>query len=55
MIKITCSEQEKNNIIFALNRSTECPFVGECPVHNGENGYETCENCLADRIEWEVK
>lgn len=50
-MKIICSEKEKKEIVTSLAVSNYCPFgavdVDECDK-------DGCENCVKNRIEWEV-
>lgn len=52
-MKVICTKEEQEALMFALMRSTECPIVlGEkedCPGHTNNI---SCAECMLDKIEW---
>lgn len=56
-MKVSCTKKEKEGMIRAISDSIYCPFVIEgvwgleCPYSRHDN----CEDCLEERIEWEIK
>lgn len=49
MIKITCTNKEKEQLLNSLDYTCECPFNYE----NCENEM-SCEDCAKFNIEWEI-
>ena len=51
-MKITCTEKEKKEVATSLAVSNKCPF-GTIDIYKCDK--DGCENCVRNRIEWEIK
>lgn len=56
MIKIECTKDEQERILYILDDSIACPLglkpLADCPADDG--GCDSCVPCLMTRINWVI-
>ena len=50
-MKITCTQEEKEQLTYILSHSEQCPFACTRPHVCRESN---CEPCVTNGIEWEL-
>lgn len=54
-MKIICTSDEKVALLWALDRSTECPLLDWCPrLDSGDLTYPDCHTCIEQNVEWKI-